>query len=116
MAYSTNASPPVKQGRLITTPASQVVVNAPYPSAIGVNVHHDLLVCAYLYLDLEKSEIYTVLHEFHCSSPRSFADFAQWFFERAPDVILMESTGVLWPAPYESLEDAGFGALNSSLS
>ena len=110
MAYSTNAPPPVKQGRLITTPTSQVVVNALYPSAVGVDVHHDLLVCAYQYLDLEKSEICTELNEFRCSSPRSFADFAQWCYERTPDVILMESTGVLWRAPYESLEDVGFGA------
>lgn len=110
MAYSTNATPPVKQGRLITTPTSQVVVNALYPSAVGVDVHHDLLVCAYQYLDLEKSEICTELNEFRCSSPRSFADFAQWCYERTPDVILMESTGVLWRAPYESLEDVRFGA------
>lgn len=68
MAYSTNAPPPVKQGRLITTPTSQVVVNALYPSAVGVDVHHDLLVCAYQYLDLEKSEICTELNEFRCSS------------------------------------------------
>ena len=108
MAYSTNASPSVKQGRLITTPTSQVVINALYPSAIGVDVHHDLLVCAYQYLDFEKSEICTELHEFRCSSPQNFADFAQWCYERTPDVILMESTGVLWRAPYESLEDVGF--------
>lgn len=55
MAYFTNATPSVKRGRLITTPMSQVVVNALYPSAIGVDAHHDLLVCAYQYLDLEKS-------------------------------------------------------------
>ena len=108
MAYSTNATPSVKRGRLITTPTSQVVVNAFYPSAIGVDVHHDLLVCAYQYLDLEKSEICTELHEFRCTNPRSFSDFAMWCCERAPDVILMESTGILWRAPYESLEDVGF--------
>lgn len=111
MSHSTDVGPPGNKTKTLRTtvePTSQVVVNALYATAIGVDVHHSLLVCAHQYIDFEKKEIVTEQAEFGCSFSEIEA-FAQWCWDRQPDVVLMESTGVLWRSPYEKLEEVGFG-------
>lgn len=89
-----------------TTSRPETVVRARYVSAIGIDVHHHLLVCAYQTCN-SPNQITTESAEFGTS--RSDLDrFAQWCKHRDPEVVVMESTGVLWQSPYCALEDAGF--------
>lgn len=91
----------------MTTDTSHSVVNAHYDTAIGIDVHLDLLVCAYQYCDREAKKIRTDFAEFHTAAS-DLKRFGRWCAERHPEIILMESTGVLWRSPYETLEKFGF--------
>lgn len=110
MSHFTGTGPPGNApaaNRMIAEPTSRSVINALHASAIGVDVHHNLLVCAYQRSDHDAGLIRTEIAEFGCSSSEILR-FAQWCRARNPGVILMESTGVLWRSAYESLEDFGF--------
>lgn len=91
---------------------AQFVVQALYASAIGVDVHANLLVCTYQSSSGTDPQTHqplltTQMAEFGAN--RSELDkFALWCKAHAPEVILMESTGVLWQSPYEALESIGF--------
>ncbi len=90
----------------ITTQSPECVVAAVYPSAIGVDVHAELLVCAFQCAD-SNNQIRTEVIEFGTKASDIRA-FAQWCVSKSPDLIVMESTGVLWRSPYEGLESEGF--------
>lgn len=86
--------------------APELTTRASYRSAIGVDVHLQVLVCCYeAQIDdhrqiIERCEFYT--------DRNGLDQFVNWALQRQPEVLLMESTGVLWYSPYEALEDAGF--------
>ena len=88
--------------------AKESVVAAVYPSAIGVDVHAELLVCAYQCTEGD-DQIRTELVEFGTKASDIHA-FSQWCLSKDPALIIMESTGVLWRSPYEALEQVGFTA------
>lgn len=85
------------------------VAQALYNRAIGIDVHHSLLVCAFQYANLQTQTIETQTCSFGTTASE-LARFTQWCRERNPEKILMESTGVLWFSPYEALEQVGFTA------
>lgn len=84
------------------------VVKAAFNSAVGIDVHHKLLVCAHQSFDSQAGEIFTEVVNFG-TTVSALKSMVQWIQQRHPQRILMESTGVLWLSPYEALEDAGFG-------
>ena len=89
----------------ITITNPEIVVQARYPSSIGVDIHLNLLVCCYQVCTA--NEIQTIHARFSTTASQIKA-FAKWCCDLNPAVIVMESTGVLWRSPYEALEDAGF--------
>ena len=95
-----------------TKTTAQHCVRATYGSAIGVDVHAKQLVCCYQSSDgVDPLTHQPILKEQHAefSTLRSeLNEFAAWCLELKPEIILMESTGVLWRSPYEALEDVGF--------
>ena len=99
--------------RIIRHQTSHCTVEAAHLSAIGVDVHHDLLVCCFQELDPIAGVLTSEHRSFGTAIPQ-LQEFAAWCRERKPSVILMESTGVLWFSPYRSLEDVGFD--NDSLA
>lgn len=86
--------------------APETTVRALYSSAIGIDVHLNLLVCCFQkqydgHKELQESrDFYT--------DRQSLNEFVAWCTEKNPEIILMESTGILWLSPYEALENAGF--------
>lgn len=97
---------------VVANRASQRFINVAHSSAIGVDVHLDLLVCAYQYH--QDNQIITEIQEFGTGFSQIEA-FAQWCDERTPEIVIMESTGVLWNSPYEALEHHGFDAQRLAL-
>ena len=79
-----------------------------YHDAIGIDVHAEVLVCCYQHNDTAGEVVTEEFKQFGTSISQLEA-FAQWCWQRQPQIILMESTGVLWQSPYESLEAVGFG-------
>lgn len=86
--------------------APETTVTAQYRSAIGIDVHLNLLVCTYQ-TQLDDHREIRESRDF-LTDRKSLEEFTTWCCEKKPEVILMESTGVLWYSPYEALEDAGF--------
>lgn len=82
-------------------------IDAVYSSAIGIDVHTEVLVCCFEYFDFETGECRKEARSFGTSCSK-IREFAEWVHDCAPTRIIMESTGVLWRAPYEALEQAGF--------
>lgn len=93
------------QSIVVKQEATQRIINVAHVSAIGIDVHLDLLVCAYQ--ASTEGEIITEIQEFGTSYSQLKA-FASWCAEKQPEIVLMESTGVLWQSPYEALEAHGF--------
>lgn len=95
-----------------TSDSTQHFTSVLHASAIGIDVHAQLLVCAYQCSDginpvTKQPRLIEETHEFGtCRS--ELEEFARWCHDLAPDVILMESTGGFWISPYEALEDMGF--------
>lgn len=87
------------------TQCLESVVTARYSSAIGVDVHAELLVCAYQCA--EDDQIRTEVIEFGTKAS-DIESFSLWCLSKNPALIIMESTGVLWQSPYEALERKGF--------
>lgn len=92
--------------------APETTVRARYRSAIGVDVHLHLLVCCYQTQLNDHREI-SESRDFY-TDRKSLNEFAAWCREKNPEIVLMESTGILWYSPYEALEDIGFS--NSQLA
>ena len=86
--------------------APETTVRAQYRSAIGINVHLNLLVCNFQ-TQLDDHREIRESREFYADRT-SLDEFAQWCSEKKPEIILMESTVVLWYSPYEALERVGF--------
>lgn len=84
----------------------EFTVRAMHRSAIGIDVHLHVLVCTYLNQRSDGKE-YQESRDF-LTSRSGLDEFALWCLEKEPEVILMESTGVLWLSPYEALEGVGF--------
>lgn len=84
----------------------EFTIRAMHRSAIGIDVHLHILVCTHLIQRPDGKE-YQESRDF-LTSRSGLDEFAGWCLEKKPDVILMESTGVLWLSPYEALEEVGF--------
>lgn len=104
MTKSTHSPATMRQTTDIDHP--DTVVAARYQSAIGVDVHASILVCAYQ--DGTHPESIKTEHLSFGTKYSEIEAFAQWCKQRNPDVIIMESTGVLWRSAYEALEKVGF--------
>lgn len=76
-------------------------------SALGVDVHSQILVCHYERYQPESRELLYDAEQFG-TSQTELARFASWAKEHEPEIVLMESTGVYWNSPYEALENEGF--------
>ena len=76
-----------------------------YTSAIGVDVHRDILVCHF-----QKGSGRTLIQEQKefSTTATGLCEFTEWCQLRQPQIIGMESTGVLWRSAYESLESVGY--------
>lgn len=78
-------------------------------SSVGVDVHRDILFVCYhrLYQD-ENGEWKLLIEEANFKTTGAqLRSFAEWIAVRCPDVVLMESTGIYWHAPFDALEDHG---------
>lgn len=78
-----------------------------YNSAVGVDVHAQLLVCCFQKYLPQTNQLLTEQAQFGTSNSQ-IKKFAGWVKEHNPEIVLMESTGVYWVSPYEALEDVGF--------
>lgn len=114
----TNSKPLVRKHCAPHTAAASThgcpVVKAAFDSAIGIDVHHSILVCAYQACDTQAGEIRTEVAEFG-TTVSALKELIEWVKQRQPQRILMESTGVLWLSPYEALERAGFTSSDLAL-
>ena len=82
-------------------------MNAVFASAVGIDVHAKILACCFQWYDFETAASQQESATFGTSQSQ-LREFAEWVKARRPNRIVMESTGVLWHAPYEALEKAGF--------
>lgn len=96
-----------KENPTTTDKVDLAPVGCVHQSAIGVDVHAQILVCEYQSCTAGSSELSCERARFGTSSS-GLKEFAQWVSVHKPEVILMESTGVYWVSPYEALEDVGF--------
>ena len=81
--------------------------HALHQSCIGVDVHANLIVGVYQRAQFGK----TTIEEQYWNSDAiksSLKKFALWCKSLAPEIIIMESTGVYWQSLYEQLELVGF--------
>lgn len=83
----------------------EIVIQARYSSAIGIDVHLELLVCCYQCC--HDHQIETEIIQFGTTASQ-LQQFSQWCWAKQPEIIVMESTGILWISSYEALEDVGF--------
>lgn len=86
-------------------PAKMVQMKAVYTSVIGIDVHHSILVCCHVQSTAEGQ---SVAYEEFGTGRAEIARFGQWCRDRNPELIIMESTGVLWYLPYDELENRFF--------
>ena len=86
--------------------APEITVKATYTSAIGIDVHLNLLVCT-AQVQLDNHQELTESRDFYTNRD-DLDKFAAWCKSKNPQIILMESTGSLWYSVYEALEDVGF--------
>ena len=101
------ANSKTRADRIISRQLSHCTVEAAHLSAVGIDVHHDQLICCFQKLDPIAGELTSEHRSFGTTIPQ-LLEFAAWCRVRESSVILMESTGVLWFSPYRSLEDVGF--------
>lgn len=93
----------LKQTTTVSYP--DTVIQAHYQSTIGVDIHLKVLVCCY---QCCHGDVIETTHASFASSASDIHRFAQWCQQCRPDIIVMESTGVLWRSAYEALEEIGF--------
>ena len=99
----TKSNTSLKQTTTVSYP--DTVIQAHYQSAIGVDIHLKVLVYCYQYCH---DDVIETTHASFASSASEIRRFAQWCQQCQPDIIVMESTGVLWRSAYEALEEVGF--------
>lgn len=104
MSHSTNMSPTNEVGKPLNNHGP---VRCLYNSAIGVDVHAQLLVCCFQKHLPETNQLLSEQAQFGTSNSQ-IKQFVDWVSSHKPEIILMESTGVYWMSPYEALESAGF--------
>ena len=85
--------------------SSTTCMDVLYTSAIGVDVHRDILACHF-----QKGSGKKLIQEEKEFSTTSvgLGEFTNWCLLKQPEIIGMESTGVLWRSPYEALESVGY--------
>ena len=76
-----------------------------YPRTIGLDIHQKMIVCCFTAVQEDRTIIKETA-EFE-TFKRGLKALASWCRERTPDVVIMESTGIYWKAPYAYLERAG---------
>ncbi len=76
-----------------------------YPRTIGLDIHQKMIVCCFTAVQEDRT-ILKETAEFE-TFKRGLKALASWCRERTPDVVIMESTGIYWKAPYACLERAG---------
>lgn len=81
--------------------------HALHKSAIGIDVHSNLIVSVYQNCEYGSNNLVTETWSYGASKPELEA-FAVWCKEKGAEVLIMESTGVYWQFLYESLENVGF--------
>ena len=79
-----------------------------YKRVIGLDIHQaKISACAII----EQADgTLTVEHKEFGAFKRDRQALAQWAYERLPDVVVMESTGIYWKSPYAALERVGIAA------
>ena len=107
---TTNSNTSKQRATVNKAPASVVV--ARYPSAVGIDVHAKVLVCAFQ--KMQDKEIVTEFANFQ-TGREGLEAFTAWCKSMDPAIVVMESTGVLWRSPYEFLENAGFTSAQLAL-
>lgn len=80
-----------------------------YPTAIGLDVHQRQITACAITTDADGQV--RVEHREFGAFKRDRRALAQWCAERAPEVVVMESTGIYWKSPYVALERVGIRAL-----
>ncbi len=79
-----------------------------YKRVIGLDIHQGkIIACAII--EHEDGRVEVILCEFG-TFKRDRRALAQWVREIAPEVVVMESTGVYWKSPYAALEQVGIQA------
>ena len=81
--------------------------HALHRSAIGIDVHSNLIVATYQNCEYGSSSLFNENRESGASKPELDA-FASWCKAKEAEVLVMESTGVYWQSLYEALENVGF--------
>lgn len=81
--------------------------HALHRSAIGIDVHSNLIVATYQNCEYGSSSLFNENRGSGASKPELDA-FASWCKAKEAEVLIMESTGVYWQSLYESLENVGF--------
>jgi transposase len=90
----------LKEGFMDITPIHKRV--------IGLDVHQNKIsACA---IAEQSDGTVTVTHREFGGFKRDRQALAQWVSEFAPDVVVMESTGIYWKSPYAALEKVGIAA------
>ncbi|MDT8438919.1 MAG: transposase, partial [Wenzhouxiangellaceae bacterium] len=84
-------------------------LTAIYPTSIGLDVHQrQISACA---ITSGPDGQVTAEHRQFGSFKRDRRALAEWCASKAPDVVVMESTGIYWKSPYTALERVGIRAL-----
>ena len=90
----------LKEGFMDITPIHKRV--------IGLDIHQNKIsACA---IAEQGDGTVTVAHREFGGFKRDRKVLAQWVSEFAPDVVVMESTGIYWKSPYAALEKVGIAA------
>lgn len=80
-----------------------------YPTAIGLDVHQRQITACAITTDADGQV--RVEHREFGAFKRDRRALAKWCEARAPDAVVMESTGIYWKSPYVALERVGIRAL-----
>jgi transposase len=78
-------------------------------SVAGLDVHQKVIVCTLL-VESQSGEIRKTLREYR-TFRADLARMATWLKEANVDLVVMESTGIYWKAPFEALEDRDVPAM-----
>jgi transposase len=84
------------------------LVSAAHSSAIGIDVHANMLVASFQRCELGTRNLEVKETRVEPTTPKALAAFASVCREFDPEVIIMESTGACWLSLYSKLEEAGF--------
>lgn len=79
-----------------------------YKRVMGLDVHQNKISACAL-IEQSDGTVTVEMREFG-SFKRDRRALAEWVRDIAPDVVVMESTGIYWKSPYAALETAGIAA------